>query len=92
MPIETRKITICLPYSSTTNGITDNKLIKETLFFFSMTIQAKEALSITSLTVWAMVIFLILLVGGLGFALIKELRKRDRKQLMNPKVRERKGF
>ena len=57
-----------------------------------MTIQAKEALSITSLTVWTMVIFLILLVGGLGFALIKELRKRNQKQLMNPKVRERKGF
>ena len=57
-----------------------------------MSIQAKEALSITSLTVWAMVIFLILLVGGLGFALIKELRKRDSKQHMNPKVRERKGF
>ena len=92
MPIETRKITTCVPYSSTTNGTTDNKLIKEIQFFFSMTIQAKEALSITSLTVWAMVIFLILLVGGLGFALIKELRKRDRKQLMHPKVRERKGF
>ena len=92
MPIETRKIPICVPYSSTTNGTTDNKLIKEIQLFFSMTIQAKEALSITSLTVWAMVIFLILLVGGLGFALIKELRKRDRKQLMNPKVRERKGF
>ena len=92
MPIETRKITTCVPYSSTTNGITHNKSIKEIQFLFSMTIQAKEALSITSLTVWAMVIFLILLVGGLGFALIKELRKRDRKQLMNPKVRERKGF
>ena len=92
MPIETRKISTCVPYSSTTNGITDHKLIKEIQFFFSMTIQAKEALSITSLTVWAMVIFLILLVGGLGFALIKELRKRDRKQLMSRKVRERKGF
>ena len=92
MPIETRKIITCVPYSSTTNGINDNKSIKEVRFFFSMTIQAKEALSITSLTVWTMVIFLILLVGGLGFALIKELRKRDRKQLMNPKVRERKGF
>lgn len=51
-----------------------------------------EALSITSLTIWAMVIFLIVLVGGLGFALIKELRKRDKKQLMNPKVRDWKGF
>ena len=61
-------------------------------FFFSMSIQAKDALSITSLTVWAMIIFLILLVGGLGFALIKELRKRDRKQLSNPKTREKKGF
>ncbi len=57
-----------------------------------MTIQAMEALSITSLTIWAMVIFLIVLVGGLGFALIKELRKRDKKQLMNPKVRDWKGF
>ena len=92
MPIETRKIITCVPYSSTTNGITDNKLIKEIQFFFSMTIQAKEALSITSLTVWTMVIFLILLVGGLGFALIKELRKRDSKQLSNTKVRESKGF
>ena len=92
MPIETRKINTCVPYSSTTNGITDNNLIKEIQFFFSMTIQAKEALSITSLTVWAMVIFLILLVGGLGFALIKELRKRDRKQLIKPKVKDRKGF
>ena len=92
MPIETSKIITCEPCSSTTNGIAHNKLIKEIQFFFSMTIQAKEALSLTSLTIWAMVIFLILLVGGLGFALIKELRKRDRKQLMGPKGRERKGF
>ena len=92
MLIETRKIPTCVPYSSSTNRITHNKLIKEISFFFYMTIQAKEALSITSLTVWAMVIFLILLIGGLGYALIKELRKRDRKQLINTKVRERKGF
>ena len=87
-----RDRTTCVHYSSTSKGLTDNKLIKEIQFFFSMTIQAKEAISITSLTVWAMVIFLILLVGGLGFALIKELRKRDIKQLSNHKTREKKGF
>ena len=57
-----------------------------------MTIKASEALSITTLTVWAMILFLFILVGGLGLTLIQELQKREKKQLSNPEVKKPKGF
>ncbi|KGG16143.1 MULTISPECIES: hypothetical protein [unclassified Prochlorococcus] len=48
--------------------------------------------STTSLTIWAMIVFLAVLVGALGFAVVKELKSRS--QALPPRHEEKgpKGF
>ena len=48
--------------------------------------------STTSLVVWSMIIFLVILIGGLSFALIKQMQMRSDKKGLHPIPKKPKGF
>ncbi len=61
-------------------------------FFISDALETTESNSVTSITVWLMIVFLILLIGGLLIALIKQLREKKQKQKIISSTKKAKGF